>query len=273
MIAAIVITLIIVSSITYLSISYQYRERQKDLVLKQINQIDAGIESQMFQNGILRYNEQLLNAFTSINATELNLYDTDGELLFTTQPKIYNNGLLAGKMDALAYIYLNKYQRSQYINREQIGNMQYISAYTPIRNNLNEIVAYLNLPDFTNEKEFHERIGHFLNTLTNVYALVFVAIVFFAVFLVNQITSPLTIVQKSLSETKIGRKNEPIIWDRDDEIGSLIKEYNKMIVALEESAQKFARSERETAWKEMAKQVAHEIKKSSHTFKTRCSVA
>jgi len=260
MIAAIVITLIIVSSITYLSISYQYRERQKDLVLKQINQIHAGIESQMFQNGILRYDEQLLNAFTSINATELNLYDTDGELLFTTQPKIYNNGLLAGKMDALAYIYLNKYQRSQYINREQIGNMQYISAYTPIRNNLNEIVAYLNLPDFTNEKEFHERIGHFLNTLTNVYALVFVAIIFFAVFLINQITSPLTIVQKSLSETKIGRKNEPIIWDRDDEIGSLIKEYNKMIVALEESAQKFARSERETAWKEMAKQVAHEIK-------------
>ncbi len=67
-------------------------------------------------------------------------------------------------------------------------------------------------------------------------------------------------LQKSLGDIKIGRKNEPILWDRDDEIGRLIKEYNKMIVSLEDGAQKFARSEREIAWKEMAKQVAHEIK-------------
>jgi nitrogen fixation/metabolism regulation signal transduction histidine kinase len=63
-----------------------------------------------------------------------------------------------------------------------------------------------------------------------------------------------------LSETKIGRKNEPILWKGNDEIGNLVSEYNTMIAALEESAQKLARSERETAWREMAKQVAHEIK-------------
>jgi nitrogen fixation/metabolism regulation signal transduction histidine kinase len=57
-----------------------------------------------------------------------------------------------------------------------------------------------------------------------------------------------------------GKKNEPISWDRDDEIGALVKEYNKMISALEVSAQKLAQSERESAWREMAKQVAHEIK-------------
>ncbi|HCN84380.1 MAG TPA: two-component sensor histidine kinase, partial [Sphingobacteriaceae bacterium] len=260
MVFAIVITLIIVGSITYVSISYQYRERQKDLLLEHINQIDAGIESQMFQNDILRYNDQMLNAFTSINATELNLYDSNGGLIFTTQPKIYDNGVRADRMNALAYIYLNKYHRSQYINNEDVGNMKYISAYKPIRNSRNETVAYLNLPDFTNATEFQERIGHSLNTLINVYALIFVAIGLFAIFLANKITYPLAIVQKSLSETKVGRKNDPILWERDDEIGNLIKEYNKMLLALDESAQRFARSERETAWKEMAKQVAHEIK-------------
>jgi signal transduction histidine kinase len=260
MVAAIVITLVIIGSLTYVSISYQYRERQRDLLLEHINQINTGIESQMFQNGILLYNERMLNAFTSINATELNLYDSAGELIFTTQPKIYDNGVKADKMNALAYIYLNKYHRSQYIDNELIGNMEYISAYKPVRNSRNETVAYLNLPDFTNTAEFQERIGHFLNTLINVYALFFVAIGFFAIFLANRITYPLAIVQKSLSETKVGRKNDPILWESNDEIGNLIKEYNKMIVALDESVQRFARSERETAWKEMAKQVAHEIK-------------
>jgi len=81
-----------------------------------------------------------------------------------------------------------------------------------------------------------------------------------AVFLANQITSPLTFIQENISRTKLGQKNQPIVWHRQDEIGSLIKEYNKMIAALELSATKLARSERESAWREMAKQVAHEIK-------------
>jgi len=87
-----------------------------------------------------------------------------------------------------------------------------------------------------------------------------VAIGILAVFLANQITSPLTFIQDSIKKTKLGQKNQPIGWSRHDEIGSLIKEYNKMIAALEESAVKLARSERESAWREMAKQVAHEIK-------------
>src|SRR5690606_17130769 len=73
-------------------------------------------------------------------------------------------------------------------------------------------------------------------------------------------TSPLTLIQENMSKMKIGKKNKPIYWPRNDEIGNLISEYNKMLLALEESANKLAKSERETAWREMAKQVAHEIK-------------
>lgn len=82
----------------------------------------------------------------------------------------------------------------------------------------------------------------------------------FAVFVANKITAPLALVQRSLAKTSIGKPNEPIFWKRHDEIGSLIKEYNLMIVALEQSANTIMRSERESAWREMAKQVAHEIK-------------
>lgn len=261
LVAAIVFTLLIVGLITYYSISNQFRRQLQDDLLAQITQINNGLESnKMFNDGRLTSNEQTLHAFADINASDLALFDLNGRLLFTTQSKIYDQGLIEPRMNALAYIYLNKYQRSEYLNSERIGRMRFIAAYQPIRNSRNETVAYLSVPYFANESDYDTRIGQYLNTLINVYALVLVVIALFAIFLANQITYPLTLVGKSLSEIKIDGKNEPIRWNSNDEIGSLIREYNNMIVALEESAKKLARSERESAWREMAKQVAHEIK-------------
>jgi len=263
MVFAVVITLLVTGIITFYNISQQYREQQEELVLDKLTKISAGINKQLINNGIIAPDEQAevaFNAFADMNGVDLNLFDLNGRLILSTQPKIYENELIAPKMNALSYLYLSRLQKSEYINTERIGQLFFIVAYVPLRNSKNDEIAYLGLPYFSNEKDYQDRIGIFLNALINVYALVFVAIGFFAVFVANRITSPLTLVQKSLSETKIGRKNEPILWKRNDEIGNLISEYNNMIAALEESAQKLARSERETAWREMAKQVAHEIK-------------
>lgn len=263
MVSAVVITLLITGIITYYNISQQYREQQEETVLDKISKISSGLNKQLLNNDILAENEQsnlAFNTFADVNGADLNLFDLQGKLIHSTQPKIYENGLIARRMNSLSYLYLNRLQKSEYINTERIGDLSFLTAYVPLKNSKNEPIAYLGLPYFSNEKDYAERIGLFLNALINIYALVFVAIGFFAVFLANRITSPLTMVQKSLSETKIGRKNEPILWKRNDEIGNLIKEYNTMIAALEDSVQKLARSERETAWREMAKQVAHEIK-------------
>jgi len=263
MVFAVVITLLVTGLITSYNISQQYREQQEETILDKINKIASGFNKQVVKNDILAGNEQAelaFNTYADLNGTDLNLFNLDGKLIHSTQPKIYENGLIARRMNSLSYLYLNRLQKSEYINTERIGDLSFMAAYVPLKNSKNEPIAYLGLPYFSNQKDYEDRIGTFLNALINVYALVFVAIGFFAVFVANRITSPLTMVQKSLSETKIGRKNEPILWKRNDEIGNLIKEYNTMIAALEESAQKLARSERETAWREMAKQVAHEIK-------------
>lgn len=263
MVFAVVITLLITGVITFYNISTQYRDQQEDLVLDKLNKISAGINKQLLRNGFISADEKAeveFNAFADINGVDLNLFDMNGRLLLSTQPKIYENELIAPRMNSLSYLFLNKLQKSEYINTERIGELSFIVAYVPIRNSRNEEIAYLGLPYFSNEKDYKDRIGIFLNALINIYALVFVAIGFFAVFVANRITNPLTLIQKSLRETKIGRKNEPILWKRNDEIGNLVSEYNNMIAALEESAQKLAISERETAWREMAQQVAHEIK-------------
>lgn len=261
---SVVATLLIVGWTTYFYIRDGYRKQQQDFIKEKLRKVRQSYEKQVFISGLPAQNAKTIsdfNQFADINSAYLNLFDQDGKLLFTSLSKMYDLGITGRRMDSKAYINLSQLQKSEYINpEEKIGTFIYSAAYAPIRNAQNQIVAYISIPYYANESDYQNKIGVFINTLINIYALVFVAIGILAVFLANQITSPLTFIQDSIKKTKWGQKNQPIVWSRHDEIGSLIKEYNKMIGALEESAVKLARSERESAWREMAKQVAHEIK-------------
>jgi len=261
---SVVATLVIVGWSTFFYIRDEYRKQQEDFIREKIRKVQLSYEKQIYAAGIPEPTDQAIlnfNQFADINSAYLNLFDVNGDLLFTSLPKMYDYGIISKKMGPKAYIYLKQLQRSEYSNPvEMIGEFTYSSAYAPIRDSQNRTVAYIGLPYYGNEADYHAKISLFINTLINIYALVFVAIGILAVFLANQITSPLTFIQESIKKTKLGQKNQPILWSRHDEIGSLIKEYNKMISALEESATKLAKSERESAWREMAKQVAHEIK-------------
>jgi len=81
-----------------------------------------------------------------------------------------------------------------------------------------------------------------------------------AFFIANSVTNPLSVIGAKLDAVELGKKNEPLIWNNRDEIGELVDRYNHMIKELEDSSKKLARSQRESAWREMAKQIAHEIK-------------
>ena len=262
MIFAVVATLALVGIITYVSVTAQYQDQQDETISAKVSAIGAKFENS-FPEDLHKLDEAAqvrFNDFADNYSTDLILFDQSGVPILSTQPKIYAYGILGKRMHAKAFILLNKFQKSLLINDERIGGLEYKTAYVPIRNAKNFTVAYLQLPYFSNVADKRERIGSFLNAMINIYALIFIAIGFFAVLIARQITTPLSFIQHNLSKTIYGKKNEPIKWERDDEIGSLVKEYNKMIAALEHSAQRLAQSERESAWREMAKQVAHEIK-------------
>ena len=260
---SVVATLLIVGWTTFSYIKEEYLKQQKDSIREKIRKVQLSYEKQILNLG-LRVDdtgELQFNQFADVNAAYLNLYDINGKLLLTSLRKMYDYGILEKRMGPVAFINLSKLQRSEFLNpSEKIGTFTYAAAYAPIRNAQNQTVAYIGLPYYANEADYEAKIGLFINTLINIYALVFVLIGVLAVFLANQITNPLTFIQENIKRTKLGQKNQPIVWHRQDEIGLLIKEYNKMIAALEVSATKLARSERESAWREMAKQVAHEIK-------------
>lgn len=261
---SVVATLIIVGWTTFFNIRHQYLEQQTEQVRDKIRKVQLAYEKHIALAGTISNNSEAqfeFNQFAEVNGVYLNLYDIDGNLYLTSLPKLYDLGIIGRKMGPLAYSQIAVQQKSEYINPvERIGDFSYAAAYAPIRNADNQTVAYLSVPYYSNEADYQAKIGLFINTLINIYALVFVLIGVLAVFLANQITSPLTFIQENIRRTKLGQINQPLVWHRQDEIGVLIKEYNKMIAELEISANKLARSERESAWREMAKQVAHEIK-------------
>lgn len=262
MVASVVFTLLIIGIVTFITFKTQDKKQQDDLNHDRIKKIADDYETQMVDSKIKNQEELELkfSAFAKAYSVDLMLYDTTGVPLLYTEPKLYANNIIGRRMNAVAYIKMKRLQKSELINEEQIGNFHFTSAYVPIHNASNKVINFLQLPYFSNETDYKARIGYFANSLINVYALVLVAIGLFAVFIAKRITAPLNMIQQGLSNTMYGRKTEPIYWKRNDEIGSLIKEYNKMIASLELSANKLAKSERENAWREMAKQVAHEIK-------------
>lgn len=265
MVFAVVFTLVLVGFISFFSISAEYESQQNKDIRDKINKIAAVINNTQYVRTFTAGGEEAQVAFDNFAdnySTDLILFDPNGLALLTTQPKVYDFGLQSRRMNARAFITLAREKKSEFVNSEKIGLLNYKAAFVPIvdNNNDNQLVAYLELPYFSDETDYREHIGSLLNIMLNVYAIVFMAIGLFAIFIARQITSPLSFIQDSLSKTVYGKKNEPIVWDRDDEIGALVKEYNKMIAQLETSARRLAQSEREHAWREMAKQVAHEIK-------------
>ena len=135
-----------------------------------------------------------------------------------------------------------------------------MSNYVPVIDAAGREYAYLNIPYFTSQSKLQEEIANFLVTIINLNAFIFLIAGIIALFITNRITRSFSFISEKMKAVNLGRLNEAIDWKRNDEIGDLVKEYNKMVGKLDESAVALAKSEREGAWREMARQVAHEIK-------------
>jgi two-component system, NtrC family, nitrogen regulation sensor histidine kinase NtrY len=201
-----------------------------------------------------------LDKLSNIFRTDINIYGTDGTLIASSRPEIYSRGLISERMNARAFNEIfNNFQIS-YFQPEEIGQMSYLSAYKPVINNTGEYLGVINLPYFIKQDRYSQELSTIVVAFINLYVLLFLVSIIVAIFIANQITRPLVLIQENLRKIELGKRNEPIFYGRNDEIGSLVKEYNKKVDELAVSAELLARSERETAWREMAKQIAHEIK-------------
>lgn len=204
--------------------------------------------------------EKRISDIAAIHNTDINFYDKSGNLIVSSQPYIYSKEVLSSKINPDAFYEMHFRHSTRFVHTETIGNFSYQSIYMPVKDENDETIAYLNVPLLSSHTELQEEISDFLITVIILNALIFIFAGAIAVTLTGRITSSLELIGNKMKEINIGSTNEEITWNTHDEIGTLVEEYNKMVKKLEQSAVALARSEREGAWQQMARQVAHEIK-------------
>ena len=205
---------------------------------------------------------EVLQHYATTFFTDLNLYKLDGRLLTTTRIEIFDLNLQAPLMNAEAYQAMNQNKALYYTHEEHLGKGTYESAYIPLNDKNGNAIAYLNTPYFTSATELHKEIRNFVLTYINIILVLLAIALIFVINLTNRLTQPLSLIQSKLGDIKIDQKNEPIEWKGNDEIGALVKQYNQLIAELEKSAAELKRTTAESAWRGVARQVAHEIKNS-----------
>ena len=233
-------------------------EKLVSLEIEMRNKIGEMKYLDVYENG--NYINFLLTKLSKVFVTDINLYDPEGHLLATSRPKVFNIGLIGEQMNANAFNQLKIQNKSEYSHQENIGELNYISAYLPFFNSDGKLLAFVNLQHFGQQQELESQIQQFLVAIINVFMLLLAISIILAIVMSNWVTKPLRFLQTNLSLIQFGKKNQIIEYDKNDEIGVLIREYNKKLLELEQTAEQLAKSERESAWRDMAKQVAHEIK-------------
>ena len=264
-IGVVFIALLIVGSGTIYYNIAQYRANHKQDLIDKIN--SASVEIDMIMGEIDSINQELINylnfdliRISDIFWTDINIYDLKGRLIVTSRPEVFEKGLISKQMDNTAIYHLNKFQPTRFLHKEHVAKMEYLSAYVPLINRTGKNIGYINLPYFTKERQFRQEITTFILAFINIYVFLLLASILVAYFISSRITEPLKLIRENLRGVQLGKNTKAIVYKSDDEIGLLVSEYNSKLKELANSAELLARSERETAWREMAKQIAHEIK-------------
>ncbi|HEY3385044.1 MAG TPA: ATP-binding protein, partial [Saprospiraceae bacterium] len=199
-----------------------------------------------------------------VNSASNKIYDPEGNLINQQDNPGSNIQQISVKMGFLPKMILDAGSRDYYLSGMHIreGNPRRLNdvGYVSIHNGGVQS-GYIELTDlFPSGSEGGDPGSGFLMILLNAYVFIFLIAIGIAVFMSRSITGPVGQLSEKLKKIRLGKKNETIHWNIDDEVGELIQDYNAMVTKLDESAMMLAQTERDTAWREMAKQVAHEIK-------------
>jgi nitrogen fixation/metabolism regulation signal transduction histidine kinase len=264
----ILMMLVIIGYVTGQYFLQQFNKLAKTTVHEKMDRISDAMNFLMQQNKISSTGDATLRDLVRANISELaeeqdnevNIYDRTGDLIASSQPSIFEKGIISKKINPRAFFELRKETKMELVTDEQIGDLKFYSGYVSIRSPSGEQLMYINLPYYNSRKNLNDQVGFFFIALVNILVIAVIIAGFMAPLISRQITARLAPIAERFKKMNVGAINEPIDWPARDEIGSLVNEYNKMIVQVGQSADKLAHTQRQLAWREMAQQVAHEIK-------------
>lgn len=234
-------------------------ERTRTLLLDITGEVDFSF---LKEPGFKYALDEILKHYSETFFTDINIYGLNGKMLATTSPELIDLHLLSSLMDAEAYHNLQGERSLYYIHDEQLGKVVYQSAYIPIQDANGKNLAYLNTPYFASRSELQSEILNYILTYVNIILLIIFVILFVVLWRTRRLTDPLLRLQEKMRQIDLNKSNEQLEWTSNDEIGALVNQYNQLVVELEKSAAELRRTTTESAWRGVARQVAHEIKNS-----------
>lgn len=266
------ILLVLIASVVIAAVTiYQYNEEARDYhedrlerkeraIISDINYVIKETTYPVETEKIPLIFKDEIYRIAEIHSLRINLYDLDGTLMITSKASFSNDSIYqcidTDVINALA----NTAERRYVIKNRRNGEI-FQSSYKYIYDSKSKPLAILNLPYLENDDFLNKELNEFLERLGYAYLFMMLIAIVLALLLSKYITSTLKTIADKINATRLEKRNKKIdIGSSSEEIATLVNSYNSMIDELEESAVKLATSEREQAWREMAKQVAHEIK-------------
>ena len=259
-----ILFIMIITSVSASFLLQQSQRKHTDIITQKLQSIavefnnSVGLGEWDFQSQ--EQMESFLFEQARVYFTDINLYFPDGTLLASSRPEVFSKGLLGTQISPKVFQRLHFQGEMLIIGEEQIGSLKYISAYIPLTNSNNQVKGILNVPYFMQQNVLTQEVSSLLITVLNLFVLLFLLSLILSVFISRQLTHPLRILQQYLGRIQLSTQAELLEYSGKDEIGDLVKAYNQMVEELARNVDQLAKSERESAWREMAKQIAHEIK-------------
>ena len=276
------IFLVIIASVLIAVVTiYQYKEQAQDYHLNRLERKEEAIKSALaYEFNRVTYNkfnkdsdhelemdyliqvlDEKLKEIADIHNLDINIYNLDGTSIRSSKIRYPNDTSFSN----LSLFVLNKIKKNE--NHRLVLPIQtpdgkkFMSSYSFIKDQRSKPIGVIGVPYLQDNTFQDEELKEFLVRLSVVYLFILMIAVAIAYFLSKFITKSLEYVSEKMRKTTLEQSNEKIILkDTSEEITKLVESYNSMIDQLEESAVKLAQIERNSAWREMAKQVAHEIK-------------
>lgn len=267
------ILLIVLNSVLNAGLTiYQYKEQAKDYHISKLGRKEEAVKSAInyeltrkttfsveTKNLPFIFQEEIYQ-IADIHKLDVTIYDLEGKLLKSSRGSFIRDSLPKNVSKEIINEMARDYDH-RVIDEKIRDDETLISSYTYITDNKFKSIGILNLQYYPDNTFQDKELTEFLSRLGVIYFVMLLIAIITAYFISSYITGPLQKVSDKISQTRLSKNNQKIIIENtSEEIGNLIHSYNLMVDALEESADKLAKSEREHAWREMAKQVAHEIK-------------
>lgn len=206
------------------------------------------------------FSEQQFTQLAKILNLDANYFTSEGRLQFTSQPLIFENQLMATYCNPDVLLRIRRGE-NVFVEDEKIGNLAYFVAYSalysPGDGSLSGIIA---IPFFQSAYLLEKMQITVLANIITIFSAIFVVLLIVSYWVSKWLTFPLHMITQKLSRISLTNANQPLEWKSDDEIGMMVKEYNQMLTTLSENKKELERTQRERAWREIAQQVAHEIK-------------